>query len=73
MRKGKNKDTRWRICGEESGQSPSEAPGATRRHLLEVSCGSLAPGGNRRRRDGQALTGRTRAVLSTEVKGKLWK
>ena len=46
---------------------------ATHRHLLEVSCGSLAAGGNRRRRHGQALTGRTRAVLSTEVKGKLWK
>lgn len=35
--------------------------------------GSLAAGGNRRRRDGQALTGRPRAVLSTDVKGKLWK
>lgn len=45
MWKGKNKDARWRIFGEESGQSPSEAPGgspvATRRHLLEVSCGFL--------------------------------
>ena len=62
---------------EDSGLSPFEtsggSPAATTSHLLEVRSGFLDHRqGQQERRVARCLHGRTRAVLNTGAKGKLW-